>query len=42
MIEIYKEKIHDLLNPEEDNMQITQDATRGIYIKNVTEYSVLD
>ena len=41
MIEIYKEAIHDLLNPEEENMQIKEDATRGIYIKDLTEYSVI-
>ena len=41
MIEIYKENLHDLLNLEEDNLQIKEDSTRGIYIKDLTEYCIV-
>ena len=41
MIEIYKENIHDLLNHEADNLQIKEEKHRGIYIKDLTEYSVV-
>lgn len=41
MIEIYKENILDLLNHEEENLYIKEDANRGIYIKDLTEYSVV-
>ena len=42
IIEIYKEKIHDLLNPEQNNLMIKEDAFRGIFIPELTEFSVVD
>ena len=41
MIEIYKEMIHDLLNPDADMLQIKQDKRRGIYVSDLTEYCVV-
>jgi kinesin family protein 15 len=41
MVEIYKEQIHDLLNPNSTNLQIKEDLNRGIFIKDLTEYSVV-
>ena len=40
-IEIYKEKIHDLLNPDATNLLIKEDAYRGIFIPDLTEISVV-
>ena len=37
MIEIYMEKIQDLLDRSKTNLQIGDDTVRGIYIKDVTE-----
>ena len=41
MIEIYKEMIHDLLNPQADNLQVKEDKRRGIYVKDLSEYCVV-
>lgn len=37
MIEIYMEKIKDLLDTSKDNLKIHEDKTRGVYIADVTE-----
>eukprot|EP00347_Sterkiella_histriomuscorum_P007099 403350261 len=37
MIEIYMEKIKDLLDPSKDNLKIHEDKQKGVYIDNVTE-----
>lgn len=37
MVEIYMEKIRDLLDTTKQNMQIKQDKVRGIFIGDVTE-----
>jgi kinesin family protein 5 len=37
MIEIYMEKIRDLLNPVKTNLKVHEDKTKGIYIADVTE-----
>lgn len=42
MIEIYREKIRDLLEPSQTNLQIHEDKKLGIYIKDVTEPYVTD
>jgi kinesin family protein 5 len=39
-IEIYREKIRDLLNPSKDNLQIRQNSEKGVYIDDVTEKEV--
>ena len=40
IVEIYMEKIRDLLSPEKNNLKVREDKSRGIYIEDVTEYSV--
>ncbi|OMJ25260.1 Kinesin heavy chain, partial [Smittium culicis] len=39
-IEIYMEKIRDLLNPVNDNLPIHEDKSRGVHIKGVLEIFV--
>eukprot|EP01025_Chloroclados_australasicus_P068801 TRINITY_DN9591_c0_g1_i2.p1 TRINITY_DN9591_c0_g1~~TRINITY_DN9591_c0_g1_i2.p1 ORF type:complete len:416 (-),score=33.14 TRINITY_DN9591_c0_g1_i2:151-1398(-) len=40
VIEIYCEKIRDLLDYGKDNLQVKQDQLRGIYVENATEVPV--
>lgn len=42
MIEIYLEKLRDLLDPKKFNLQIHQDKENGIYIEDVTETYVTE
>lgn len=37
MIEIYNEKIRDLLDPSKNNLSVHEDKQRGIYIEGITE-----
>ena len=37
MIEIYMEKIRDLLEPSKTNLKVHEDKQKGIYIADVTE-----
>jgi kinesin family protein 5 len=37
MIEIYMEKIRDLLDPVKTNLKVHEDKQKGIYIADVTE-----
>ena len=37
MIEIYQEKIKDLLDPAKSNLKVHEDKVKGIYIADVTE-----
>jgi kinesin family member 5 len=37
MIEIYMEKIRDLLDPTKTNLKVHEDKAKGIYIGDVTE-----
>lgn len=37
IVEIYMEKIRDLLSPEKTNLKIREDKVRGVYIEDVTE-----
>jgi kinesin family protein 15 len=39
-LEIYKEKIMDLLNPTTLDLSIREDIKRGIYVENLTEQPV--
>mmetsp|Transcript_16411 Transcript_16411/g.7817 ORF Transcript_16411/g.7817 Transcript_16411/m.7817 type:complete len:80 (-) Transcript_16411:603-842(-) len=39
-MEIYMERIHDLLDPSKMNLMVKEDKTRGIYIKDATEMYV--
>ena len=42
MVEIYMEKVHDLLNPSAQNLKIREERGKGVYIENVTEIYVTD
>lgn len=39
-MEIYMEKICDLLDAKKQNLQVKEDKTRGIFVENVTEVYV--
>lgn len=39
-MEIYMEKIRDLLRPQNDNLPIHEDKTRGVYVKELMEIYV--
>ena len=39
-LEIYNEKINDLLDPSRTNLHIKEDKLRGIYVNQVTEMQV--
>ena len=39
-MEIYLEKIQDLLDPKKTNMQVKEDKTKGIYVQDITEVYV--
>ncbi|KDN45937.1 putative kinesin-1 motor protein [Tilletiaria anomala UBC 951] len=39
-MEIYMEKIRDLLQPQNDNLQIHEDKARGVYVKGLTDFYV--
>jgi len=36
-IEIYNEKIRDLLNPEKVNLKIHENKDKGVYVREMTE-----
>lgn len=42
MVEIYMEKIRDLVDPAKTNLKIQQEPKKGIYIQDVTETYVTD
>jgi kinesin family protein 5 len=37
MIEIYMERIKDLLDPSKDNLKIHEEKGKGVYVADVTE-----
>ena len=39
-LEIYLERIHDLLDPAKSNLQVKEDKLRGIYVQDATEVYV--
>lgn len=41
-LEIYMERIRDLLAPQNDNLQIHEEKSRGVYIKGLSDYYVSD
>ncbi|KAK3704888.1 hypothetical protein LTR37_013579 [Vermiconidia calcicola] len=41
-MEIYMEKIRDLLDPSHDNLPIHEDKQRGVYVKGLHEFYVSD
>jgi len=42
MIEIYMEKIQDLLDRSKTNLKVAEDKVKGIFIQDVTEFNVID
>mmetsp|Transcript_40211 Transcript_40211/g.28982 ORF Transcript_40211/g.28982 Transcript_40211/m.28982 type:complete len:81 (+) Transcript_40211:163-405(+) len=40
MIEIYNEKIKDLIEPSKDNLRIHEEKAKGVYIQDVTEVDI--
>ncbi len=40
MLEIYNEKIRDLLDPSKNNLNVREDKQRGIYVDGLTEKSI--
>jgi kinesin family member 5 len=42
MIEIYMEKIRDLIDPSKTNLKVNEDPKKGIYIADVTETYVTE
>lgn len=42
IVEIYLEKIKDLLEPAKNNLAIREDRTRGVFIQDVTEKYVVE
>eukprot|EP00826_Nyctotherus_ovalis_P022017 TRINITY_DN17208_c0_g1_i3.p1 TRINITY_DN17208_c0_g1~~TRINITY_DN17208_c0_g1_i3.p1 ORF type:complete len:716 (-),score=267.91 TRINITY_DN17208_c0_g1_i3:108-2255(-) len=40
MIEIYNEKIKDLLDPSKDNLSVREERIRGVFVENLTEVSI--
>ena len=38
MIEIYNEKIRDLLNPKQTNLQIRENEEQGVYVDDLSEF----
>ncbi|XP_054821452.1 kinesin-like protein KIN-12C [Prosopis cineraria] len=39
-LEIYNEQITDLLEPSSTNLQLREDTKKGVYVENLSEYSV--
>ncbi|GLB34936.1 putative TRAFAC class myosin-kinesin ATPase superfamily, kinesin family protein [Lyophyllum shimeji] len=39
-MEIYLERIRDLLAPQNDNLQVHEEKTKGVYVKNLSDYYV--
>lgn len=42
MIEIYMERIRDLLDPTKDNLKVHEEKSKGVYVADVTETYVGD
>ncbi|KAI0748225.1 kinesin heavy chain [Daedaleopsis nitida] len=39
-MEIYLERIRDLLAPQNDNLQVHEEKNKGVYVKNLSDYYV--
>ncbi|KAI0035073.1 kinesin heavy chain [Vararia minispora EC-137] len=39
-MEIYLERIRDLLQPQNDNLQVHEEKNKGVYVKGLTDYYV--
>lgn len=42
MIEIYMEKVRDLLEPSKDNLKVHEEKGKGVYIADITETYVAE
>lgn len=42
MVEIYMEKIRDLINPEKDNLKIHEEKGKGVYMADIEERYIAD
>lgn len=42
MIEIYMERIRDLLDTSKDNLKIHEEKSKGVYVADVTETYVAE
>jgi kinesin family protein 5 len=40
LLEIYNERIRDLLQPDKDNLKVVGDQTRGIYVEGATQHYI--
>lgn len=41
-VEIYMERVRDLMNPSNQDLKIRERKGKGIYIENVTEFPIAD
>lgn len=42
MVEIYMEKIRDLINPDKDNLKIHEEKGKGVYMADIEERYIAD
>ena len=42
MVEIYMEKIRDLIDPSKDNLRVHEDKQKGVYLQDVSEKYIAD
>ena len=42
MVEIYMEKIKDLIDTNKDNLRVHEDKQKGVYLQDVTEKFIAD
>ena len=40
MIEIYMEKIKDLLEPKKANLEVHEEKSKGVYVADLTEHYI--
>ena len=42
MVEIYMERIRDLINPDKDNLKIHEEKGKGVYMADIEEWYIAD
>jgi kinesin family protein 5 len=42
MVEIYMERIKDLINPDKDNLKIHEEKGKGVYMADIEERFIID
>jgi kinesin family protein 5 len=40
MVEIYMEKLKDLIDPSKDNLTVHEETGKGVYVADLTEKSI--